>query len=152
MNDPFLVKVHSVFQIRVKFRSHLQLLSQIKCLITLTAESSIDILVKTYILDELTGSLTGYPCEPLEAVYYWEKMKKAKYLTQNSIRLTFVKKTCIPNPFESLRYIKCYCSNSSRLTKSPSNTTRYCRRSVIWENQTGIQKIGHISLGNHQAD
>ena len=25
-------------------------------------------------------------------------------------------------------------------------------RSVNWDNQTGIQKKGHISLGNHQAD
>ena len=51
--------------------------------------------------------------EPLEAVYYWEKRNKAKYLIWNSIGLTFVKKTSMPYLAKSHGYIKCH-SNSFR--------------------------------------
>ena len=71
--------------------------------------------------------------EPLEDVYYWEKRNMAKYLTWNFIRLTFVKKTCVPNPVKSLGYIKCYFSSSPRPVKSPSNSIRYnCEKTCSW--------------------
>ena len=62
-----------------------------------------------------------------------KRQNKAKYLTWNSIGLRFVKKTSIPNPVKSLKYIKCYSSSSPRLIKSPSNSTRYnCQKIWSW--------------------
>ena len=51
-----------------------------------------------------------------------KRTNKAKYLTWNSKRLKFVKKTSIPNPVKSLGYIKCHSSRSLRAVKSPSNS------------------------------
>ena len=48
-----------------------------------------------------------------------KRQNKAKYLTRNSIRLKFLKKTSMPNPVKSVGYIKCHSSSS------PSNSIRY---------------------------
>ena len=50
---------------------------------------------------------------------------KAKYLTWNSVRIKFVKKTSMLNLVKSLGYIKCHSSNNPRTVKSPSNSIRY---------------------------
>ena len=49
-----------------------------------------------------------------------KKRYKAKYLTWDSSKLKFVKKTSISEAVKSLRYIKCYSSSSPRPVKSPS--------------------------------
>ena len=75
-----------------------------------------------------------------DAVYYWEN---TKYLTGCSIRVNFVKKTSIPNPVESLGYIKCYSLSSSRPIKSPSNFMQLSKDLQLFEktwNHTGNQK------------
>ena len=75
--------------------------------------------------------------EPLEAVYYWGKKKKGQISDLNSIRLSFVKKTSMPNPVKSLRYIKCYSSSTPRPVKSPSNSIRYnCENICSWQETT----------------
>ena len=102
---------------------------QIRCLITLWVESSI-ISIDSSITDNIIRKvinvckkivgprmgpwLTPAFTEPLSALYYWEKKRnKAKYLTQNTIRLNFVKKTSIPKPIKSFEYIKCYSSSDT---------------------------------------
>ena len=87
-------------------------------------------------------ALTRYSCEdfhpdPLNAIYYLEKMEKrrnkAKHLTWNFVRLKFVKKISMPNPVKSLGYIKCYSLSSPRPIKSPSNSIRYnCHKTCSW--------------------
>ena len=53
-------------------------------------------------------SLLRLPIQNRLDPFITEKRKnKAKYLTRNPIRLTFVLKTSMPNYLESLRYIKC---------------------------------------------
>ena len=49
----------------------------------------------------------------------------SKYLTRNSMRLKFVKKTSIPNLVEILEYIKCYSLGSTRPIKNSSSSIRY---------------------------
>ena len=62
-----------------------------------------------------------------------KRRNKAKYLTWNSIRLKFVKKTSMPHPVKSLGYIKCHSSSSPRPVKSPSNSIRYnCEKICSW--------------------
>ena len=56
-----------------------------------------------------------------------KRRNKAKYLTWNSIRPKFVKKTSMPNSVERLGYIKCYSLSSPRPV--PSDTT--VRRSAV---------------------
>ena len=57
----------------------------------------------------------------------------SKYLTWNSIRLKFVKKTSMLNPVKSLGYIKHYSSSSPRPVKSHSNSIRYnCQKICSW--------------------
>ena len=53
INKPLLVLVHSVSQIRFRFRSQLKLLQQTRCLITLRIESSI-ISIDSNITDNIT--------------------------------------------------------------------------------------------------
>ena len=62
-----------------------------------------------------TPTLTGYSCEDFpsrttQSRLLLRKEDLAKYLTWNSIRLKFVKKTSMPNPVKSLekRYHSCY--------------------------------------------
>ena len=50
-----------------------------------------------------------------------KRRSKGKYLTWNSIRLKFVKKTSMPNPVKSLEYIKCYILISPRPVKGNPN-------------------------------
>ena len=51
-----------------------------------------------------------------------KRQNKAKYLTQNSIRLTFIKKTSMSNPVKSLGYVKCYRLSRSIPVKSSSSS------------------------------
>ena len=69
----------------------------------------------------------------------WKTM--AKNLTWNSIRLAFVKKTCMPNPIKSFEYITCYNLNNLKPIKIPSNFIRNsCQKiSKTW-NQREYQK------------
>ena len=60
-----------------------------------------------------------------------KRRNKSKYLSWNSIRLKFVKKTSMPNPVKSLGYIKCYSSSSPRPVKSHINFIRY-KFQKIW--------------------
>ena len=81
----------------------------------------------------LTGySCEDFPCRTIQSCLLLRKGDKVKYLTWNSIRLNFVKKTSKPNPIKTLRYIKCCNSNSLRHIKSLgilSDTT--VRRSAV---------------------
>ena len=62
---------------------------------------------------------------------WWQN--KTKYITLNSIRLAFAQKTSVPNPAETLEYIKCYNFRSLRRVKSPSNSIRYnCQKACSW--------------------
>ena len=55
------------------------------------------------------------------------------YLTWNSLRHRFVKKTSIWSPVKSLGYIKHYGLTSSRPVKSPSNSIWYnCQKICSW--------------------
>ena len=47
-----------------------------------------------------------------------EKQNMTKYLSWNTIRFKFVKKTGIPNPVKTLGYIKCYSSSRTRPMKT----------------------------------
>ena len=67
-----------------------------------------------------TPALTAYSYEDFPSRTTWRRLLlrkkiKAKYLSWNSIRLNFVKKTSIPNPVKS----------SPRPAKSPSNSIRH---------------------------
>ena len=53
-----------------------------------------------------------------------KRRNKAKYLIWNSIGFKFLGKTSMPNLVESLVYINCYSSSSSRPVKNPSNLKR----------------------------
>ena len=76
-----------------------------------------------------TPALTGYYHKDFPSWITQSQLwlrNKAKYLTYNSIRLNFVKKTSMPNSVESLGYIKCYSSSSGlRPVKSPSSSIRH---------------------------
>ena len=94
-----------------------------------------------------TSALARYSCDivnildiPILSIQNLSKLSitekrrnKAKYLTWNSIRLKFVKKTSMPNPVKSLGYIKCHSSSSPRPVESPSNSIRYnCEKICSW--------------------
>lgn len=51
--------------------------------------------------------------------------EKAKLLIWNSIRLDLLKKTILPNPVQTLSYIKCYCSSSPKPVIYYHNYIRY---------------------------
>ena len=141
---------YSVLQIRFKFKSPFLLLPQIRYLIKFRVESSIISNITYNILRKVinvqtekcrtkngalrTPALTGYSCEDFlsrttKHSIIGKKRNKAKYLTRSSIGLKFVKKTSMSKTVESLEYIKCYSSSSSRPIKSPSNSVRYnCRK------------------------
>ena len=69
-----------------------------------------------------------------------KRRNKAKYLTLNSLRLKFVKKANMPNSVESLGYIKCYSSSSSRSAKSPSNSIRHNCQKICCCSRKAIRK------------
>ena len=80
-----------------------------------------------------------------------KRRNKAKYLTWNSIRLKFVKKTSMPNPVKSLGYIKCYSSSSPKPFQSPSIFIRYnCKKIWSWSRRLKtileIRKMGTFLL------
>ena len=54
-----------------------------------------------------------------------KRIKKPSYLTWNFKRRKTVKKTSMPNPVKSFRYIKSYSSSSPRPVKIPSNSIKY---------------------------
>ena len=84
-----------------------------------------------------------------------KRRSKAKYLTWNSLRRKFVKKTIMPNLGKSLGYVKCYSSSSWRPVKIPSNLsdTTVRKSAVDWENLKPYWKSekGHISLDDQQS-
>ena len=68
-----------------------------------------------------------------------ERRNKAKYLTWNSIRLQYVKKTSMPNSVKSLGYIKCCSLSSLRPVKTPSNSIRNnCQKICSWSTRPKI--------------
>ena len=92
----------------------------------------------------------------------------AKYLTWNSKRSKFVKKTSMLNLVKSLGYIKCYSSSSTNLLKALAILLDATDRksAVEWEdlkpseksskpqkknNKKKQKKKEHISLGDQQA-
>ena len=116
--------LHSVLQIGFKFRSQFQLLPQIRCLIfgvhsgTITIDHNItDIIIRKVInvQQEKCRTKNG----PLwKSSINWIFLRKLPMenhpkppITEkrNSISLTFVKKTSMPNSIKHLGYIKC-CS------------------------------------------
>ena len=74
------------------------------------------------IKNEVTSALRKYYCKNLpsrKVVYCWEMTKQSQKMAWNSIKLVFENKTSMPNPAESLGYIKTYYSSSkSRPIKS----------------------------------
>ena len=54
-----------------------------------------------------------------------KRQNKAKYMTWNSIRLKFMKKSSMSNHAENLEYIKSYSLSSPKPIKSPNNSIRY---------------------------
>ena len=54
-----------------------------------------------------------------------KERNKAKYLTLNSTRLKFAKKTSMLISVKSLEYIMCYGTSSPRPVKSSTNSTRH---------------------------
>ena len=81
-----------------------------------------------------TPALTGYSFKNFPSRTITDKRRnKTKYLTWNSIRPKFVKKTNMSNSVKSLGYIKCYSSSSLRPVKSPSNPIRHnCWKICSW--------------------
>ena len=88
----------------------------------------------------------------------------AKYLTWNSKRSKFVKKTSMLNLVKSLGYIKCYSSSSTNLLKALAILLDATDRksAVDWEDLKPSEKSSkpqkkkkkkkeHISLGDQQA-
>ena len=66
-----------------------------------------------------------------------KRWNKANYLTQNSTRLKFFKKTTMQNSFKILGYIKCYGSISPKPVKNLSNSIRYyCQNIYSWSRRT----------------
>ena len=62
-----------------------------------------------------------------------KRRNKAKYLTWNSIRYKFVKKTSISNPVKSTGYIKCCSWSSLWSVKIPYISVRYnCQKICSW--------------------
>ena len=62
-------------------------------------------------------------------------------MTCNSVRLKLVKKTSMPNPVNSLGYIKGYSLSSRKLVKSPSNSDTTVKRSAVNQDLNNIPEI-----------
>ena len=127
INKPLLTLVCSVSLIRFKFRSHLKLLSQIRCLITVRIESSI-ISIDSSITDNVIRTVINIQQEKCTTTngalrnsrinwkFLWrlsiqnhskqsvteKRRNRVKYLTWNSIRLKFVKWNSMQNPVKAL--------------------------------------------------
>ena len=78
-----------------------------------------------------------------------KKRNKAKYITWTHRRLTFLRKTSMPNSVESLGYIKFYISSSLRTAKSSSISIRNnCQRACSWSRYfSNIFLIQEPSMG-----
>ena len=93
----------------------------------------------------------------LNRFYCTEKRtNKAKYLTSNSIRLTFAKQTSMPSPVTSLGYIKCYSFSNPKSVKSQTNSIKHnsqkiCSSSRRPKTILEIRKKNCISLCDQQA-
>ena len=92
-----------------------------------------------------TPALTGYSCEDFSSRTTWsllllkKRRNKAKYLTWNSVRPKFVKKTSLLNSVENLGYMKCDSLSSPRPVKSPSNSIRHnCQKICNWSRRSKI--------------
>ena len=78
-----------------------------------------------------TLALIEYSCKDFPCRTTWSHLLlrteeiKTKYLTWNSIRHKFVKKTSMPNPVKNLGYIKWYSLSSPSSVKRPNNSVRY---------------------------
>ena len=129
---------------RLKFRSQFKLFTQIRILITLRIDSIVSIdsnitdIIRSLMHSRKSVGPRSLRNSSINWIFLWrlaiqnyskssitqKRENKTKYLTWNSIRLKFVK-TSMPNPVESLGYIKCYSSSSPRPVKCPSNSIRY---------------------------
>ena len=108
-----------------------------------------------------TPALTGYsyedfPSKTTQTCLLLRNDKIDQYLTWNSIRLNFVKNTSMPNPVQSLGYIKWCSSSRPSPVKRPSNSIRYNWQKISsWsrrlETKLEIRKKGHISIGDQQS-
>ena len=94
-----------------------------------------------------TLALAGNYCEDFPSRTTWSRLllrkgeKMAKYLTSNSTRRKFAKKTSLSNLVKSLGYIKCCSSSSPRLVKSPSKSIRYNCQKIASMNGGQIQSM-----------
>ena len=75
-----------------------------------------------------TSTLTGY-YHLGQLLLKKDKLRPHIWL---KIWLTFVKKTSTSHPIESLEYIKCYSSSSSRSFKTSSNLRYNCQKICSW--------------------
>ena len=99
-----------------------------------------------------TPTVTGYFCEDVPfrttcncICITKKRQNNVKYLTWNSIRFESVKKAIIPNPVDSLGYIKGHNPSGPRTIKSPANFITYsCQKICSWskrpETGLGIRK------------
>ena len=128
--------VHSVVQVRFKFRSQFEVLSPIRIPIILGIESStisIDNVVTDNIIRKIINgrkfhqcrstALTRYSCRdfPLRTTRQRLLLKNEQTrlkLNRNFIKREFVKKTIMPNPVKSLRSMKCYSSGNIKYLKA----------------------------------
>ena len=70
-----------------------------------------------------------------------KRRHKSKYLTWNSIRLKFAKKTSIPNYVQRLGYIKCYSSSTSWIQHPTFNV--WLKIFSIWHNLLSCTCTNH---------
>ena len=127
--------VHSVVQVRFKFRSQFEVLSPIRIPIILEIESgiiSIDNVVTDNIRKIVNGqkfyqgrstALAKYSCKDFQLRTTRQRLLlKNEQIrlkqNRNSIKREFVKKTIMPNPVKSLRSMKCYSSGNVKYLKA----------------------------------
>ena len=93
-----------------------------------------------------TPVLTRYSCKGFtswttQGLLLLTKEDKSKYLTWNSIRLKFAKKTSIPNSVQRLGYIKCYSSSTSWIQHPTFNV--WLKIFSIWHNLLSCTCTNH---------
>ena len=128
-------QVHSVAQVKFKFRSQFEVLSPIRIPIILEIESgiiSIDDVVTDNIRKIVNGqkfyqgrstALAKYSCKDFQLRTTRQRLLlKNEQIrlkqNRNSIKREFVKKTIMPNPVKSLRSMKCYSSGNVKYLKA----------------------------------
>ena len=136
------------------FRSQLQLLLQIRQLITPKVESSliridsnsteniiwkvVNVSVGPRMEVRKTPALTGY-CFLAKIIHPKPLKAEIRLNTrpENSIRLKLVK---MPNPVERPGYIKCRSSSSPRHIKNPISSVIYtCQKICSWSDQENLK-------------